>query len=120
MLPLLVPLGEPCLIDAAALFEHLRTSRRLFRTIALSRSAQPVVQASFESYVRQMLFKRNGRVVSELEASIVPHFISSTLQTLVTWWMQDGMRRSSREMQKIFATLAGRGASALWNEGKPE
>ena len=113
VVPMLAPLNEPCLIDATALFEHVRASRRLLRTIALSRAAQPVIQASFESHVAHTLSNKKRAFVSGITASIGPRFISSTLQALVTWWMQEGMQRSPRQMQEIFAALVGRGVWSL-------
>ena len=95
-------------IDATPLFAHIRDVPLLYRLVA-GRSAAGrsirVVQEVLQERIASLLFQQNDvekSVPAPLAPDIATRMVTSNLCTLLTWWTDNGMAATPKEMQSLF------------------
>ncbi|MBV8207658.1 MAG: TetR/AcrR family transcriptional regulator [Acidobacteria bacterium] len=102
-----------CLLDATTLFEHIYTSPHFYKTLMGpgSGTAPRILRDCFEAHARKAL-DAGGDPNSGFKRSALARFVASSLIVIVDCWLERGGREQPRELQDLFAILAGPGVRA--------
>jgi AcrR family transcriptional regulator len=107
VVPMLLPRpGTAYLLDCTALFDHVRTTPRLFRNIMAGGegSGARVIRAALEDRIKALLPEDAG-----LPAGLARRFVVSTILAVVGYGLQPDSVESAEDMQQQFEKLAGSG-----------
>jgi AcrR family transcriptional regulator len=124
--PMVVPRGnEPCLLDATALFAHIKASLIVYKSLMDGRDGggARVLRECFEMRVTELFAHRESASrlspKSGIGAAIVTRFVASSLLAAVETWVETGARESAAEMQTIFGKLVGGGLPEFFTATSP-
>ncbi|HEY2860619.1 MAG TPA: helix-turn-helix domain-containing protein [Terracidiphilus sp.] len=107
IVPLLRPRpGTAYLLDCTALFDHVRSSPKLFRNIMSGGegSGARVIRAGLEDHVQALLMGD-----ADLPEGLAKRFLVSTILTIVSHGLQPRSDQSAQDMQRQYEMLAGSG-----------
>jgi len=97
-----------CLLDATALFSHVREVPVLYRVVAgrtaAARSLR-IMQEVMEERAMAVLDERlaaRASLRAPLTSSVASRLIVANLTALLAWWTENGMKETASEMQVLF------------------
>ncbi|HWW03688.1 helix-turn-helix domain-containing protein [Collimonas sp.] len=93
----------PGLLDATALFVHLRQAPQMYQSLMRGTTAPGVVRMAQEILEQRLTTALSAS--AEPPASLHARFISTSLFTVLAWWSENGMQQSPAELQTIFSGL---------------
>jgi AcrR family transcriptional regulator len=109
--------GPGCPLDATALFAHVQTSPRVYKSLtagAEAGGAPRVLRQCFEKRAEEALVARaamanaNG-LARDLSRAILRRFVATTLLAAIASWLEHGAHESPQHLQALFSKLVGEG-----------
>jgi len=93
--------GAPCPFDCTALFRHILTARRLYRSLARSR----VIRGCFEERLLALLGQIDLR--STLKQPELAFLLAASLTTFLEWRLAHEAGETAETLQSAWAGVAG-------------
>lgn len=99
--------GDHCLFDCTALFAHVLSARRLYRSFAGAR----VIRDCLENRFRALLEQSSIPLAVPLPA--VSCTLASSLNSFLDWWLEHEADNSALRMQSMWSTVVGGGLGGV-------
>ena len=104
--------ADPCPFDCTALFSHVLSARRLYRSLAGAR----VIRECFEHCMRTLLEECSLQLSVPVPA--VSRLVASSLHSFVDWWLEHEADGSAERMQLTWSAIVGGGLGGIRSAGK--
>jgi AcrR family transcriptional regulator len=114
--------GDEAAIASLALFRHTQKQHHLYKAMIGGRGIDIVVKAINDALMdhARTHFEQVEREQGELAVPVpvVATFLAGTLQTLLTWWLDNELPYSPERMNEIFMQLVMGGIDTVVGEGQ--
>ena len=105
------------LLSSLHVFEHAQENYRLYKALLGGDGINLILRTSQKQLNDEVLQRLNGRMnASQLEVvppNILANHLSSSLLSLLTWWLDHDMPYSPEEMEEIYQRLVKPGADSI-------
>jgi len=99
--------NDDCLFDCTALFAHILSARRLYRSFAGAR----VIRDCLENRFRTLLEQSSMHLSVPVPA--VSCMVASSLNSFLDWWLVNEADNSAIRMQSMWGKVAGGGLVSI-------
>jgi AcrR family transcriptional regulator len=99
--------ADPCPFDCTALFSHILTARRIYRSLA----GTHVVRECFEHCIAALI--EQGSLQLTVPVPAVSRLVASSLQSFMGWWLEHEASDSAAQMQITWSAIVGGGLGGI-------
>ena len=99
--------ADRCLFDCSALFAHVLSARRLYRSFVGVR----VIRDCLENRFRTLLEQSSIRLTVPVPA--VSCMVASSLNSFLDWWLEQEADNSALRMQSMWGAVVGGGLGSI-------
>ena len=105
--------------SVAPLFGHLVQGQQWLHTMLGSRIMALISQKSRERMVENWLEHidrwQSAGVRLTMPPPAIAHYLTGALMALLVWWIDEGMKQTPQEMDRMFQQLAGKGLEQMYH-----